>query len=44
VAVWCGLHWVVARWQRYEQVVVRGGSWALLALASYWTLQRLGSA
>jgi hypothetical protein len=43
VAVWCGLHWVVARWQRYEQVVVRGGSWALLALASYWTLQRLGS-
>ncbi len=44
VAIWCGLHWVVARWHRYEQVVVRGGSWALLALASYWTLQRLGSA
>jgi HupE / UreJ protein len=44
VAIWCGLHWVVARWQRYEQVVVRGGSWALLALASYWTLQRLGNA
>jgi HupE / UreJ protein len=44
VAVWCGLHWGVARWQRYEQVVVRGGSWALLALASYWTLQRLSSA
>ncbi len=43
VVLWCGLHWVVARWQRYEQVVVRGGSWALLALASYWTLQRLGS-
>jgi HupE / UreJ protein len=44
VLVWCSLHWMVARWQRYEQVVVRGGSWALLALASYWTLQRLGSA
>jgi HupE / UreJ protein len=44
IVLWCGLHWVVARWQRYEQVVVRGGSWALLALASYWTLQRLGSA
>ncbi len=44
VLVWCALHWVVARWQRYEQVVVRGGSWALLALASYWTLQRLSSA
>jgi HupE / UreJ protein len=44
VLVWCGVHWVVARWQRYEQVVVRGGSWALLALASYWTLQRLSSA
>ena len=43
VVAWCGLHWLVARWQRYEQVVVRGGSWALLALASYWTLQRLGS-
>ncbi len=43
VVAWCGLHWVVARWQRYEQVVVRGGSWALLALASYWTLQRLSS-
>jgi hypothetical protein len=44
IALWCGLHWLVARWQRYEQVVVRGGSWALLALASYWTLQRLASA
>jgi hypothetical protein len=44
VVLWCGLHWLVARWQRYEQVVVRGGSWALLALASYWTLQRLSSA
>ncbi len=43
VVLWCGLHWVVARWQRYEQVVVRGGSWALLGLASYWTLQRLSS-
>jgi HupE / UreJ protein len=43
VLVWCALHWVVARWQRYEQVVVRGGSWALLALASYWTLQRLSN-
>jgi HupE / UreJ protein len=44
VVTWCGLHWLAVRWQRYEQVVVRGGSWALLALASYWTLQRLGSA
>jgi HupE / UreJ protein len=41
VALWCGVHLVLVRWQRYEQVVVRGGSWALLALAIYWAVQRL---
>jgi hypothetical protein len=41
VALWCGVHLVLVRWQRYEQVVVRGGSWALCALAVYWVVQRL---
>lgn len=41
VAAWCVLHLVLVRWAQYDKVVVRGGSWALLALAAYWTVQRL---
>jgi HupE / UreJ protein len=41
VALWCGVHFVLVRWRYYEPVVVRGGSWALLGLASYWVLQRV---
>ncbi len=41
VALWCGVHLILARWQRYEQVVVRGGSWALCGLAVFWATQRL---
>jgi HupE / UreJ protein len=41
VALWCGVHLLLARWRRYDQVVVRGGSWALLALAVYWAVTRL---
>jgi hypothetical protein len=41
VAVWCVLHLVLVRWALYDKVVVRGGSWALLALAAYWTVERL---
>lgn len=44
VAVWCALHLVLLRWRAYEAVVVRGGSWALFALALFWTAQRLWSA
>jgi hypothetical protein len=41
VALWCAVHWAVARFGWYHKVVVRGGSWALLLLALYWLLQRL---
>jgi hypothetical protein len=41
VALWCGVHLVLVRWRYYEAVVVRGGSWALLGLASFWAVQRL---
>jgi HupE / UreJ protein len=40
VALWCGLQLVLARSKWYERVVVRGGSWALLVLASFWAIQR----
>lgn len=40
VALWCGLQLVLVRHQWYDRVVVRGGSWALLLLAGFWTLQR----
>ena len=40
VVLWCGLQQVLARHQWYERVVVRGGSWALLLLAGFWTIQR----
>jgi hypothetical protein len=41
VAVWCALYWSLSSWRHYDKVVVRGGSWALLAIAAYWALQRL---
>jgi HupE / UreJ protein len=41
VVVWCGIHLLLVRWRRYEQVVVRGGSYALCAVAVYWAVQRL---
>ncbi len=41
VAAWCVLHLLLVRWALYDKVVVRGGSWALLALAAYWTVERL---
>ena len=40
IVLWCGLQLVLARSPWYERVVVRGGSWALLLLASFWTIQR----
>ncbi|MGE0496503.1 MAG: HupE/UreJ family protein [Ramlibacter sp.] len=44
VAIWCGLHLLLVRWSQYERVVVRGGSWALFALALFWTVQRITGA
>ena len=41
VLLWCALHMALVRWARYQEVVVRGGSWALLALAAFWMVQRL---
>ena len=41
VAAWCVLHRILLPWRYYQPVVVRGGSWALLALALYWTAQRI---
>ncbi len=41
VALWCVVHVVLVRWRHYDVVVVRGGSWALLGVASYWAVQRL---
>lgn len=41
VAVWCVIHRILLPWRLYHSVVVRGGSWALLILALYWTVQRI---
>jgi HupE / UreJ protein len=41
VLVWCAVHLLLVRWSRYEQVMVRGGSWALVALALYWAIERV---
>ncbi len=40
-ALWCVFHLLLARRPWYHSVVVRGGSWALLALSLYWVGQRL---
>jgi hypothetical protein len=44
VVLWCGVHLIIGRWSHYHQVVVRGGSFALLGLAVYWTAARLSAA
>ena len=41
VALWCALHVLLVRWSLYPLAVVRGGSVALLALALFWTAERL---
>ncbi len=41
VAAWCGLSLLVARWKAYDLVVTRGGSMALIALALFWTWERV---
>ena len=41
VAVWCVLHRILLPWRLYQPVVFKGGSWALLVLALYWTVQRV---
>ena len=41
VAGWCVLHRILLPWRYYQQIVVRGGSWVLVALALYWTVQRI---
>ena len=41
VLLWCALHLALVRWAHYQAVVVRGGSWALTALAVFWMVQRL---
>jgi HupE / UreJ protein len=41
VATWCAVHLLLVRWSHYSAVVVRGGSFALLLLAVYWTIPRV---
>jgi HupE / UreJ protein len=41
VGVWCAINLAVARWKHYDRVVTRGGSMALMALATYWTWERV---
>lgn len=43
LAVWCALHLALARWRHYELIVIKGGSLALLLVAIYWTVQRVGA-
>jgi hypothetical protein len=43
VALWCVASAFISRWKHYERVVVRGGSWALMSLALFWTVQRIAS-
>ncbi len=38
---WCVLQWLLVRLSWYRRALVRAGSWVLLALAGYWTLQRV---
>ena len=39
---WCVLQWLLVRLSWYRTALVRASSWTLIALAGYWTLQRIG--
>ena len=41
VAGWCALQWLLVRLSLYGAPLVRAGSWALIAVAGFWTLQRV---
>ena len=46
LVVWAASTWIVLRvlavsWKRYQTVVVKAGSWALIGIASYWFIQRV---
>lgn len=43
VLLWCAAHLALVHWTHYRAVVVRGGSWTLMALAVFWMVQRLQS-
>jgi HupE / UreJ protein len=41
VALWIGLGLMLEKWSKFEAIVVRGGSIALMILAIFWTGQRV---
>ncbi len=42
IAAWSLIYWALHRWQGYARWIVQGGSVALIVLAMYWFLQRVG--
>ena len=42
VAAFLPLAWVLRHTRFYRWVVVAGGSWAIVVLGLFWTLQRMG--
>ncbi len=43
VALWSGVYWILLHGRSYQSRIVKGGSWMLLALAVFWTVQRVSS-
>jgi hypothetical protein len=42
IALWSALYFAIKRWAGYQRWIVQAGSAALIALALYWTFERLG--
>ncbi len=42
IAAWSVVYWALHRWAGYKRWIVQGGSVALIFLAVYWFLQRIG--
>jgi HupE / UreJ protein len=42
VAVWALIYWAIHRWVGFQCWIVQGGSMALIVLALYWFIERLG--
>ena len=42
IAAWSLVYWALHRWQGYARWIVQGGSVALIVIAMYWFLQRIG--
>jgi hypothetical protein len=43
VALWVCIYWLLLQGRSYQTTIIKVASWGLLALAAFWTMQRVSS-